>query len=285
TRKIMLLLIMTFFALAFLAPILVVFTNSLMSTFEIVNRYTHLIQPGNSFFATDEIHFVRVTLIPDFATLQQYISMFFGHPQYLERFWNSIALAVPIVIGQAIVSAMAAYAFEMSRFRFKEGVYFIYIVVMLLPLQVTLVPNFIMAGWVGLHGSRLAIILPGIFSPFGVFIMRQFLKNMPRDYIEAAQIDGAGHFKALFLIIVPLFKPAFAALTMLTFVENWNLVEQPRLFLEMAQEPLSVYLAQMASQNIDIIFAASFFYLLPCVLIFLHGQESMIEGIQLSGIK
>ena len=276
---------MSALAMLFLFPIFVVFTNSFMGLFEISIRYTHIVRPGNAIFADGPVHFMRITLVPDFVTLRQYGALFFGHPRYLARFWNSVALALPIVLGQALISAPAAYAFEMSSMRRKEAIYFVYIVVMLMPLQVAMVPNFIMADRLGLLDSRLAIILPGMVNPFGVFIMRQFLRGLPRDYLEAAQTDGAGHIRTLYLVVVPLFKPAFAALMMLTFVENWNLVEQPRIFLQAVQEPLSVYLAQMAAANLDMIFAASFFYLLPTMLVFLYGQEYMVEGIQLSGIK
>jgi len=272
-------------SVVFLFPILIVLTNSFMGEFEIIMRYTHLARPGNIFFAEGLVHFVRFTLVPDFVTLRQYGALLFGNPRYLARFWNSVALALPIVLGQAVISAPAAYAFEMSRLRRKEIVYFVYIVVMLMPLQVALVPNFLMADRLGLLDSRLAIILPGMVNPFGVFIMRQFLRGLPRDYVEAAQVDGAGHLRVLYFVVVPLFKPAFAALMMLSFVDNWNLVEQPLIFLLVAQEPLSVYLSRMAMANLDMIFAASLFYLLPTVLVFLYGQEYMVEGIQLSGIK
>ena len=286
--KLPIILIMSALAVAFLLPIFIVFTNSFMGGFEIVTRYTHIVRPGNMLHTQPEndiIHFVRLTLIPSFASLGQYASLLFGHLEYLGRFWNSVALALPIIIGQVVISAPAAYAFELSHFRRKEIVYFVYIVVMLMPLQVAVVPNFLMADWMGIQESRLAIILPGIVNPFGVFIMRQFLRGLPHEYIEAAQMDGAGHIRVVATIITPLFKPAVAALMMLTFVENWNLVEQPRIFLDELSEPLSVYLAQMAAENLDMIFAASFFYMLPPVLVFLYGQEHMVEGIQLSGIK
>jgi len=276
---------MSALAAVFLFPIFVVFTNSFMGLFEISTRYTHIVRPGNLIFVDGSAHFMRVTLVPDFVSLRQYGALVFGHPRYLARFWNSVALALPIVLGQALISAPAAYAFEMSSLRRKEAIYFVYIVVMLMPLQVAMVPNFIMADRLGLLDSRLAIILPGMVNPFGVFIMRQFLRGLPRDYIEAAQTDGAGHMRTLYLVVAPLFKPAFAALMMLTFVENWNLVEQPQIFLQTVQEPLSVYLAQMATANLDMIFAASFFYMLPALLAFLHGQEYLVQGMKMSGLK
>jgi len=285
-RKLPAIFIMAVLAAAFLLPVFVIFTNSFMGSFEIGTRYTHIVRPGNMLYAENNtIHFVRMTLIPDFATIRQYTSLLLGHPEFLGRFWNSAALVAPIIIGQLIISAPAAYAFEMSSYRRKEAVYFIYIVVMLMPLHVVLVPNFLMAGMMGIQESRLAIILPGMVNPFGVFIMRQFLRGLPRDYIEAAQMDGAGHIRVVALIVAPLFKPAFAALIMLTFVDSWNMVEQPRIFLDALREPLSVYLAHMAMFSPHLIFAASFLYLLPPVLVFLYGQDNMVEGIQLSGIK
>lgn len=279
-------IVLILIAVLFLLPVFIMVSNSFMSGYEIVNRYTPYITPGNVWDAVNNLHFVSLSLIPDFVSFRQYISLLFDQPLYLGLFWNSVRIALPIVLGQALISAPAAYAFEMSSLKYKEAIYFIYIVVMLMPLQVALVPNYIVADFLGLTGSHWAIILPGIANPFGVFLIRQYLKSMSREYIEAAQIDGAGHLSIIFRIVMPLFKSAAAALVILTFIENWNLVEQPLIFLkESHQEPLSVYLSKMAELNLDIIFAASCFYMLPTVLIFLYGQEYMVEGIQLSGIK
>ena len=272
-------------AAVFAIPIVIVFTNSFMSSFEIYNRFTHLVQPGNMQHVEESIHFVRLTLIPDQVTLSQYTHLFFDNPLYLGRFWNSAALALPVVLGQVLISAPAAYAFEMSRIRHKEKLYFMYIVIMLLPLQVTLVPNFIVADWLGLLNTRASVILPAALNPFGVFIMRQYLRGLPHEYIEAAQLDGASHLRIIFSIVMPMFKPALAALVILTFVNNWNIVEQAIVFLTEAQAPLSVYLSGMATHNPDLIYAASFFYLLPPLLMFLYWKEHMVEGIALTGIR
>ena len=278
-------IILSLIALLFLLPLFIIFTHSFMDGFEIDLRYDHLVRPGNIFYAVDRIHFVRMSLIPNRVTVSQYSRLLFDYPQYLGAMWNSISLALPIMLGQLIIAAPAAYAFEMSQLKFKEGIFLVYIIIMLMPLQVALVPNFMVADWLGLLGSRWAIILPGIMSPFGVFLMRQFMRGMTMDYLEAAQIDGAGHIICIFHILAPLLKPALAALLMLTFIESWNLVEQPMLFLEnISQQPLSLYLARMTNRT-DLIFAASFFYLIPTALVFLYGQEFMVEGIQLSGVK
>ena len=277
--------VLIFLAGLFVLPVLVVLTNSFMGGFEMTNRYTHTVGPGNMYEAVDGINYVRFTFIPDFVSLEQYFRLFFDNPDYLGKFWNSVALALPVVLGQVLISAPAAYAFEMSRFRHKEKLYFVYMVIMLLPLQVTLVPNFIVGDWLGLLENRASVILPAALNPFGVFLMRQYLRGLSHEYIESAQIDGASHLRIIFFVVMPMFKPALAALIILTFINNWNIVEQAIIFLTSGQEPLSVYLASMAAHNLDMIFAASFFYLLPPLLMFLYWKEHMIEGISLTGLK
>jgi multiple sugar transport system permease protein len=154
---------------------------------------------------------------------------------------------------------------------------------MLMPLPVVLVPQFVMAGFLGIQESALAVVLPAVFSPFGVFLLRQFLKSMPLEYVDAAKIDGAGHLVTLVAIAVPMLKPAIAALAILVFVDYWNVVEQAIVFItDTRRLPLSVSLSTI---NADIVFAASCFYMLPALLVFLYGQEHLVEGIQLSGMK
>jgi multiple sugar transport system permease protein len=270
----------------FLVPILVTFTNSFMSPSEVINRYTITITPENIFYQRGIVNFVNMTVIPNMVTLGQYFRLLFGTPLYLNLFWNSVALTVPVVIGQLLVSVPAAYAFEASKARYKEAMFLVYIVVMLLPLQVTLVPNFIMADFLDIRESYLAIILPGIFNPFGTFLIRQFLKGLPKELSEAMKVDGAGHLRIIGSLIAPMMKPAIAAVLILTFVEYWNMVDQAIVFItEPGAIPLSIFLARLSLENPDIIFAASAFYMLPAVLIFLNGQDNMIEGIQRSGIK
>lgn len=283
--KILVLIVLIFFASIFVFPIIFVFTNSFMSEFEILGRTTHHITPSNIMHASENIHFVRTTFIPDQLTFNQYITIFFRQLEFMSAFWNSVFLAIPIVIGQVFFSSMAAYAFEISAFKHKEKIFVAYIIFMLLPLQVALVPNFIVAGWLGISQSRLAVILPAMFNPFGVFLMRQFLRGLPKDYIDAAEVDGASHLRIIWAVIVPMFKPALAALVILTFIDAWNIVEQAIVFLPDELLPLSVQLAGMAHSQLDIIFAASFFYLIPPVLMFMFWKEHMIEGISLAGIK
>jgi multiple sugar transport system permease protein len=271
----------------FMLPIMIIVTNSFMSSFEVVTRYSQIFTPANSFGQHSMVNFVEFSLIPNMVTLKQYISFFFDTPLYIGLFFNSLIITAPIVIGQIIIAVPAAYAFELSRYQFKEPLFFIYIIIMLLPLQVTLVPNFIVAEWLNINGTYWAIILPAVFNPFGVFLIRQFMKGIPKDYIEASKVDGAGHLRIFSLVISPLLKPAIAALALLTFVEYWNMVDQALVFInDEVEEPLSVFLSRMTDgTGMGVIFAASVFYMMPAVILFLMGRNYMFEGIRMSGIR
>lgn len=265
-------------ALLMLAPFFVTVTNSFMSESEIEVNYSAVGDEGSGY--------ANLKWIPDRVTWEQFRLVLFEKPQFLSMFWNSVRLTVPIVLGQTLVAAMAAYAFSKLRFRGREPFFFLYIVTMLLPFQVTLVPNFIAMDRLGLLDTEAAVILPGIFSAFGVFLLRQFMSHIPWDYVEAAKIDGAGHAAIFARIIVPLAMPGIAALQILVFVDNWNMVEQPLLFLHDAfKQPLSVYLSRINEGDRGVAFASAALYMAPILFVFLHGENELVQGIQLSGIK
>lgn len=269
-----------------LYPIIFTLADSFMADWEITEYYGTGEEMKEVSDSTEK--YMDMKLIPFEATLKQYKTILIERPQYLFMFWNSIKLALPIAIGQLIVAAMAAYAFALLKSRFAGILYFIYIITMLLPFQVTLVPNYIVAQKLGIMGTSLSIILPGIFGTFGVFLLRQYMVSIPPSYMEAAKIDGAGHLSIFLKIIIPLLKPGLAALFILLFMDNWNMVEQPLIFLsDPLDEPLSLFLSNINTEDPSIAFAAAFIYMLPLILVFLYGEEYMVSGIgiQLSGIK
>jgi multiple sugar transport system permease protein len=230
--------------------------------------------------------FVNFTLIPTEATFAQYKAVLFEQPAILTLLMNSIMITAPVVIGNVFVSLLAAYSLTIWQWKHKEKVFFVYIIVMLMPLQAVLVPNYIMADWLNIEKSYLAIILPGIFSAFGVFLLRQSMKTIPLEYYEAAKIDGASNWYILWYIVLPQMKSGIAALAMLIFIEYWNLVEQAIVFIaEDYRQPLSVFLSRIAEGQIALIFSAS------CVFMFLPlwflavGQKNLEKGIELSGVK
>ncbi len=259
----------------FIYPMVFTICNSFMTETEITENYD-----------TKDKEYIDMKLIPEQVTIKQYYRILIKNPQYLFMFWNSVILVVPITVGQIIVALMAAYFFTISKSKWKEPLFFIYIIVMLMPYQVTLVPNYIIAEKFKLIGSYLSIILPGIFNTFGVFLLRQYMKNIPTTYIEAAKIDGASSWQIFRKIILPLSKSGVAALAILTFIDNWNMVEQPLIFLnDPIKEPLSIYLSNINANAKGISFAASVLYMLPMLLVFMYWENYLVEGIQHSGIK
>lgn len=274
-------------AVAAIFPILYTVANSLMSREEIVSRYTAKITEVNQEdFLSSDIHFVRFGLIPEQPTLKQYEELLFDNPEYLRMFWNSVILVVPVILGQCILAPLAAFGLENILWKYKEAIYFIYIIVMLMPTQLLLVPNFIVAGWLGIRESYWAIILPAMFHPLGLFLVRQQLKNFPKECLEASQLDGAGAYQAYRYVVRPNLTSVVAALAVLLFADNWNIVDQAVVFLKnIYDNPLSVYLGEEVSGDPGMFFAVSVFYLIPAVLVFLVGQDYLIEGVVLSGVK
>jgi multiple sugar transport system permease protein len=268
--------------LAILFPVVLTVTNSFMSEDEIGRHYEALNEDDSASAHKN----TAIRLIPESVTLSQYGEVLLKRPKFLLHFWNSVKLTLPAIIGQAVIGTLAGFAFAKLAFPGRDRLFFVYLLTMLMPFQITLVPNYLVADKLGLLNSYGAIVLPGIFASFGVFLMRQFMAGIPDAYLEAAKIDGAGHLRSFLHIVLPLAKPGVAALFLLSFVDNWNMVEQPLLFLtEQTRQPLSVYLANIAEGARGVAFAASVLYMTPMVLIFLYGEEHLVEGIQMSGIK
>jgi multiple sugar transport system permease protein len=268
-----------------LLPIVLTFTNALMTEREIGDNYGLIgvmtpSEPGRP------DAYVNLKLLPDWLSFEQYGKVLVQSPTYLHMFWNSVAMVVPIIAGTAVVAPLAAFAFAKLRFRGRERMFAVYILVMLMPFQVTLVPNYIVLERLGLVNSAAAIILPGMFGAFGVFLLRQFMQQIPQAYSEAAFIDGAGHGTIFARVVLPLVQPGIAALVVLLFADYWNMVEQPLVFLDdPLRQPLSLYLSRIAEEARGVGFAASVLYMMPMVLLFLYAESYFIEGVQLSGVK
>jgi multiple sugar transport system permease protein len=199
---------------------------------------------------------------------------------------NSVAITLPIVFGQVIVASFAAYSFVKMKFPLRDALFFIYIVVMLMPYQVTLVPNYLIMDKLGWIGSYKSVIFPGIFNTFGVFLLRQYIHMIPDGYIEAAKIDGAGPLRIFISVILPQCKSALASLIILTFIDNWNMVEQPIIMLgDEKKYPFSILLAYISEKDFTMAFACGVIYMIPviCFAIFFHNY--LIKGIQMYGMR
>ena len=192
------------FAVLFLMPIVLTVTNSFMSASEISANYGQVFATSDTGGKTYIASKVNLKFIPDMVSFSQYITVLFKSPEYLFKFWNSVILVVPIVIFQLLVAAGASYGFARYRGRLKEIIFFVYIILMLMPYQVTLVPNYLVSEWLNILDTRWAIWLPGIFSPFAVFLLTKYMRRIPESVMEAAQIDGASFWQRLKSITLPM---------------------------------------------------------------------------------
>lgn len=270
-------------AVVFLFPTVLTITNSFMSKAELSANYSAVfsaLSSENAFTSQN----VTLKFIPDMVSLKQYVTVLFQSPDYLLKFWNSVFLVVPIVAGQAAIASLAAYAFYRCRGRLYQILFFVYVILMLMPYQVMLVPNYLVADWTGLLDTYWAIILPGIFAPFSVFLLTKFMRRIPEALIEAARIDGASEWTIFTRICMPQCRSALYSVAILAFLDYWNMVEQPLVLLSDASKfPLSVYLSTINADEIGLAFAVAAIYMIPPLLLFLHGEEYLIEGITHSG--
>ena len=272
------------FAVLFLLPIVLTITNSFMSASEISANYGQVFattDTGGKVYIADK---VNLKFIPDMVSFSQYKTVLFKSPEYLLKFWNSVILVGPIVLFQLLVAAGASYGFTRYRGRIKEIIFFVYIILMLMPYQVTLVPNYLVADWLHILDTNWAIWLPGIFSPFSVYLLTKYMRRIPTSVMEAAQIDGAGEWQIFRRICMPLCKGAMCSIAILIFIDYWNMVEQPLILLaDQEKHPLSVFLSKINSGEIGLAFAVATIYMVPPILVFLYGEDYLVEGITYQG--
>ena len=275
-------------AVAFLLPIVLTIANSFMSSSEISANYGKVFSgvSGTRTFIAEK---VNLKFIPDKVSFSQYITVLFKSPDYLLKFWNSVILVAPIVVFQVVVALGASYCFARFQTKFRSIVFFAYIILMLMPYQVTLVPNYLVSDFLGLLDTRWAVILPGIFSPFAVFILTKFMRRIPSSMIEAAKLDGAGEWQIFTKVCVPVCRGIIWSVVVLIFMDYWNMVEQPLvLFKDRAEElsPLSVFLSKINTGDVGLAFAVATIYMVPALLLFMYSEEYLIDGIaSQSGIK
>lgn len=274
-------LLCAFFAVAFLLPTVLTITNSFMSESEINANYGMVFSTTTGGYVSEK---VNLKFIPDKVTLSQYITGLVKSPEYLLKFWNSVILVVPIVIFQVAIASVAAYSFTRWRGKIRSGIFFFYVILMLMPYQVTLVPNYLVSDWLGILNTRWSIIFPGMFAPFSVFLLTKFMRRIPYSLIEAAKVDGAGEWDIFTKICLPQCRSALYSIAILVFIDYWNMVEQPLILLQDADsQPLSVFLSSINAGEIGLAFAMATVYMIPSLLLFLHGEEYLVEGIANSG--
>ncbi len=225
-------------------------------------------------------------LIPMYPTMRNVLELLFDSPEYFQMFWNSVKITGCILAGQLVFGVPSAWGLARYSFPGKKLIYRSYIIMMMMPFQVTMLSDYLVLDRLKLLDRSAAVILPGIFSAFSVFIMYRFFCGIPESILEAARIDGAGEWQIFFQIGIPLGASGIISSLVLSFLECWSMIEQPMTFLESKSLwPLSLFLPEITEGNAGSSLCASLVTLLPAVFVFLMGQDRLEQGIAAYAVK
>lgn len=269
TKKTILTLIMLFFSFVMIVPFLWMISTS--------------------FKTPAEVFKYPIQWIPDHFNWSHHLKIWTGDNSFVQYYLNSLKVATLGTVGAVFLSSLAAYGFARIEFKGRNFMFLIYLSMMMVPPQVLFVPKFIMFDWAGIFNTHWALILPGMFTIFGVFMMRQFFLSVPYEISEAAFIDGAGHFRIFSRIILPMAKPSLATLAIIDFSWHWNDYENALVFLidhDLYTVPLGLQnfiLENMVDYNG--MMAAATAGIIPMIVVFLIGQKYIIQGVASSAVK
>lgn len=260
-----------------------------MAIFSIVMLIPFAWMISASFKPENQVFQVPIEWIPKAPTLENYKFVWGSSVPFYKFFINSLKVTFISVIGDVATSALAAYAFSKIKFRGRDFFFWLYVATLVFPNQMMLIPRFLIFRLTGLYNTHWALILPGIFSAFGTFMLRQFFDTIPTEMSESAKMDGAGHFTIFMKIIVPLSTAAFSALIIFQFVSSWNEYEGPLIYIrsmELATIPLGLnFFRDENATRYAPIMAASVCSLVPIFAVFLTFQKQFVAGIATSGMK
>lgn len=259
----------------------IVIVGALLMFFPFLWTIITSITPGASLTVTP-------ALIPENPAFDAYIRLFNEKP-FARVIFNSVLLAAITTAVQLFTSSTAGYAFSRLPFRGQTAVFAVYLATMMIPLQVLIVPLFVELKTFGLLNTYLGALLPTFASAFGIFLLRQAINQVPRELDEAATIDGAGHFRIFFSVILPNIRPALATLVVFAFMGSWNSFLWPLVVLRSPElQTLPIALAALQGQYIsdwDVIMAGSVVSVIPMLALYIFAQKYVIQGVASSGIK
>ena len=259
-------------------PVLMVVTGSVMGESDLLKFLAPVFCDGKGFAGW--------AIIPQSPTIDNYIKLLIRTPQFFILFWNSVKTVTLILLGQLIVGVPAAWGFSVYSVRGKNMIFTLYVVLMLLPFQVTMLSSYLVLKQLELFDTHSAVILPAIFNTFPIFVTYGGFNSIPKPLIEAARIDGAGEMYIFFKIGLPLGKGGIMSALVLGFLEYWNMIEQPLAFIKTkALWPLSLYLPEIDWTQAGFAFCASVIMLIPAIFVFVMGQDYLEQGIIYSGLK
>mgnify|MGYP004632892943 FL=1 len=262
------------FALIMLLPIWIAVTGAFSSQWELTENLRPVLGNGQGL--------AKWTLLPQSPTLKSLVQVLLDSPEFFTMFWNSVTITAGILLGQFAVAVPAAWGLAKLHLPRKLGN--LYMVLMLLPFQVLMYPEYLVLKSLGLLNTLWAVILPGVFSAYPVFLLTRFFGAIPEEILEAARLDGAGEWQIFRYIALPLGLPGLLSVGILSFLDAWNLIEQPMTFLKnRALWPLSLFLPETTLTDAGLGFAAALLMLIPALLLFGLCQDALEQGIALPG--
>lgn len=265
------------FAMLVWAPVWLLFMGAITGKAELQYAWGPALESGGR---------ASLVLLPSWPTLQTLIELLLDTPEYFVTYWNTCLQVLPQVVGQVLVGAPAAWALSRLEFPGRRVLRGLYIALMVLPFQVTMVPSYLTLHTLGLLDTVWAVILPGVFGTFPVFIMQRGFDAVPKELLQAASIDGADLWQQFYRIGLPVGLPGILASSTIGFLDAWNALEQPMTFLKTASLwPLSLYLTNTTGKDLALTMAASLVMLLPAMLFFSFGQKYLEQGILTGAVK
>jgi multiple sugar transport system permease protein len=243
-----------------------------------------------SFRSVADAYKMPPSFLPPNLDFRNYQAVLNSSVPFVQIYLNSVEIAVLVTLGQLVTCTLAAFAFARLKFPGRDSLFFVMLIGLMFPAQVTIIPIYLGFAKIGLLNRPIGLALMYLTSSFGVFLMRQFMRSQPKALEEAALMDGAGYFKIFYRISLPQLRPALSALGIITFTQTWNYYFQARVLLE-PQDSMTLPIAMdllrgyLGSGNLALVMAAMSMAVLPVILLFLLAQKLVIEGVAMSGIK
>lgn len=272
---------------------------SLLIVLALLSVYPVIFLSAGSLMGADELEdclgavvsgaegYASFPVLPQYPTLQHFAEVLLDSPEFFVMFWNSILITFGVLGGQFVAGTMAAWGFARYEFPCKRGIFLLYIVLMLLPFQVLMLSDYLLLDRLRLLDSLWAVILPGMFSTFPVFIMYRFFAEIPDSLIESARLDGAREWQLFWYLALPMGSFGIIAALVLGFLEYWSLIEQPLTFIkDKSKLPLSVFLPDLTmTGKAGFLFAVSVVTFLPAIIVFMGGRDYLEQGIMAGAVK
>lgn len=277
-RRLPVLAFLCLLGLLAVGPVIFLFSGVLMSQRELGENLGPVLSEAKGFASW--------TLLPRSPTLRSVVELLLDSPEFFHMFWNSVGITGGILLGQLLAGAPAAWGFARYRFPLRRTLFLLYLILMLMPFQVTMLSGFLALDRLGLMDTRWAVIFPSAFSTFPVFLMYRFFRAIPQAVLESALLDAGNPFQIFWHIGLPLGSAGLISALVLGFLECWNLIEQPLAYLkDRTLWPLSLYLPNIGLERAGPAFAGAAVTLIPALLVFLCGREYLEQGIMAAAVK